>query len=170
MEVEVLPREELRKAVMIQHPLTLRQLTNRFDYVVTYRLSKGRFRELFKSFLDEFGDKPGLIAGNWHSDHDGPSRALAWCGENGERTMMVCDGSAELDDSVIYLGFTNFSQIPELACKYWKPVQMKSDSKGNPWGVLLEDLVRVETVTSPEAALAMPEMNLWSRFLKWIRS
>ncbi len=169
MEVEPLPKEEIRKAVMIKHPLNLRELTNRFQYVVTYRLSKGRFRELFKSFMEEFGNKPGLIAGNWHSDHDGPSRALAWCGEGGERAMMVCDGSAEHDDSVIYLGFTNFNQIPELACKYWKPTQMKSTGGLNPWGVVKDELVRVEVTTPPEEILATPELDLWARFLKWLR-
>ncbi|MNY19549.1 hypothetical protein D3C86_1529890 [compost metagenome] len=83
--------------------------------------------------------------------------------------MMVCDGSAEHDDSVIYLGFTNFQRIPELACKYWQPTQMKSTGGLNPWGVAKDELVRVEVTTPPEEILATPELHLWARFLKWLR-
>lgn len=166
MEAEGLSKAALRNAVRIKHPLTLRQLTNRFDYVVTYQLSKGRFRELYRSYMNEFDSKPGLVAGSRHRDHDGPSRAFAWCGENGERAMMVCDGSADYDESVIYLGFTNFAQIPDLACKYWKPIQMKSDSQGNPWGILLQDLVQVETVSPPEPEPVVKQ-GFWARLFNW---
>ena len=161
---EVILEDELRRAVMIEHPLTLRQMTGRFQYVVSYRLSKGRFRELFFSFVQEFEERSGLIAGSWHSDNDGPSRALAWCGVNGERVMMICEGSAQQDDSVIHLGFTNFEVLPELACKTWKPMQMKSVAGVNPWGIPLEDLVVVETRTPVNASVTPPKkLGFWAR-------
>ena len=170
VEVVIL-EDELRRAVMIEHPLTLRQMTGRFQYVVAYRLSKGRFRELFQSFVQEFEQREGLIAGSWHSDNGGPSRSMAWCGEQGERVMMICDGSANQDDSVIHLGFTNFEVLPELACRTWKPIMMKSDAGVNPWGIPLDDLVQVETrtpVTSPAPQKA--KKGFWSRLFFGVRA
>jgi hypothetical protein len=160
----VILEDELRRAVMIEHPLTLRQMTGRFQYVVAYRLSKGRFRELFASFVETFEHRPGLIAGSWRTENDKPSRALAWCGEEGERVMMICDGSAQQDDSVIYLGFTNFTEMPELVCKYWRPIQMKSDVGVNPWGFPVEELVIVETRTPMnEVPATKAKQGFWSR-------
>lgn len=160
----VILEDELRKAVMIEHPLTLRQMTGRFQFVVAYRVSKARFRELFQSFVQEFEQREGLIAGSWHSDNGGPSRSMAWCGQNGERVMMICDGSANQDDSVIHLGFTNFEVMPELACKTWKPIMMKSDVGVNPWGIPVDDLVPVEHRT-PVAVATPPKAKkgFWSR-------
>lgn len=164
VEVVIL-EDELRRAVMIEHPLTLRQMTGRFQYVVSYRVSKARFRELFQSFVKEFQDRAGLIAGSWHTDNGGPSRAMAWCGEQGERVMMICDGSANQDDSVIHLGFTNFEVMPDLACKNWKPIQMKSVSGANPWGIPVDELVTVETRTPINATAPKPKakQGFWSR-------
>jgi hypothetical protein len=166
---EVILEDELRRAVMIKHPLTLRQMTGRFQFVVVYRLSKGRFTELFQSFVNEFEQREGLIAGSWNTDNGSASRAMGWCGENGERVMMVCDGSARRDASVIHLGFTNFDNIPDLACKFWKPIMMKSRDGENPWGIPTDELVAVETTTPPEEIQAMPELTLWTRFLSWLR-
>ena len=161
---QVILEDELRKAVMIEHPLTLRQMTGRFQYVVSYRLSMSRFRELFHSFVDEFQEREGLIAGSWREGDDGPCRAMAWCGENGERVMMICDGSGRQDESVIHLGFTNFEVMPELACKTWKPIQMKSTVGHNPWGIPLDELVVVETHT-PAREIAIPpkKRGFWAR-------
>jgi len=161
---EVILEDELRRAVMIEHPLNLRQMTGRFQYVVSYRLSMARFSELFHSFVSAFEGRKGLIAGSWYSDPGGPSRALAWCGENGERVMMICDGSGKLDDSVIHLGFTNFEVLPELACMTWKPIQMKSDPGVNPWGIALADLIVVETHT-PVRVVTPPakKLGFWAR-------
>lgn len=163
---EVILEDELRRAVMIKHPLTLRQMTGRFQFVVVYRLSKGRFTELFQSFVTEFEQREGLIAGSWNTDNGSASRAMGWCGENGERAMMVCDGSARRDGSVIHLGFTNFDNIPDLACTHWKPIMMKSRDGENPWGVELEALIKVEETTPPEEVTETAELDLWTRFLK----
>ena len=164
-ESEAIQEDELRKAVMIKHPLTLRQMTGRFQFVVVYRLSKGRFTELFQSFVQEFEQREGLIAGSWYSDLGGESRAMGWCGENGERVMMVCDGSARRDGSVIHLGFTNFENIPDLACVHWKPIMMKSRNGENPWGIPTDELVTVETTTPPEPVVPKKKQGFWSRLL-----
>lgn len=164
----VILEDELRRAVMIKHPLTLRQMTGRFQYVVTYRVSKGRFRELFASYVNAFSERAGLIAGSWHTDDDRPSRAMAWCGENGERVMMICEGSAQQDDSVIHIGFSNFVEPPDLVCKYWRPIQMKSDAGVNPWGFPVEELVIVETRTPVRAIVPPPKKrSFWARLFNW---
>lgn len=164
-ESEAIQEDELRKAVMIKHPLTLRGMTERFQFVVVYRLSKGRFSELFQSFVNEFEQREGLIAGSWHNDLGGESRSMAWCGENGERVMMVCDGSARRDASVIHLGFTNFDNIPDLACKFWKPIMMKSRNGENPWGVEVDELVAVEIHTPVQASPPKKKQGFWSRLI-----
>jgi hypothetical protein len=160
--------DELRKAVMIKHPLTLRQMCGRFQFVVVYRVSKGRFTELFQSFVQEFEQREGLIAGSWYSDVGGESRSMGWCGENGERVMMVCDGSARRDGSVVHLGFTNFDNIPDLACKFWKPIMMKSRDGDNPWGIPVNELIAVEERT-PVVPVVEPK-SMWTRIKEWFKN
>lgn len=170
---EFVPHEELteeeisekvvRDAVMIKHPLTVRAMVNRFQYVNTYAVSKGRFRELFQCFVEEFGEKPGLVAGQWWVDGGGPSRALAWCGQNGERVMMVCDGAANQDDSRIHLGFSNFEVLPDLACKHWKPLTMKANEGRNAWGIPIEELTPIERYTVYAPKPKVVKKGFWAR-------
>ena len=165
---EEIPEQELRNAVMVRHPLTLRGMTERFQFVVVYRLSKSHFKELWDAYRETFQDAPGLICGAWHIDTEGPSRTLAWCGYEGERTMLIADGSAGHDNSVIHLAFSNFADIPDLPCRYWKPVLMKSRDGENPWGIPVDDLERVPTVTPLKTVT--PKLGLWTRFWNWLHT
>lgn len=162
---EDIPEQELRQAVMIRHPLTNRELTTRFQFTVSFQVSKGRFSELWGAFVELYKDRPGLIAGAWY-DEPGPARTLAWCGEDGERIMLIADGSGKRDNSIIHLAFSNFEVPPELPCWNWRPVKMKSRDGANPWGVEWDDLITVERFTPP----VVKPKSMWTRIKEWFNN